>query len=480
MNAKDLLRAMSDIDPKYVREAQPWAAPVKKLTHPVWAAAAALVLCLGLGAGAALLLSPPQAQPIPAAAEEQESALAFEQLAMGEEKIVPLAGTYGPAYAQASAAAENEETYRELSLTREQLEALWNGNDLPWDGIGLENVTLDATAAFQEEELIQVYIEAPDFFAIQLVSQAYAEAYAADWAQQVEESFAIANNLVEGTPVVAVSYDVTTLTDGKEVAQTDAQARFALGEAIVTVTASSSETPFPTQEDAEAFVAQVVNQCLTGGIDLSGLQETESLSFPTLGEDAFQEIYELYTIPQNIGAGEWYKGEALTLEDAQALLGGELPWTMDLGEDLRWDVQSTYDPEGELWDVYLGVYRDTGLEEPEGSASSLSIHLIPQEGSSQWPEEAAALGGGTASVEGATISTASAPVTLENSREDSTLVSAQGTGYFAGFCLEQTTVSVFTCATDRNGFTPEQAQDLASQAVQALAGTAPDLSPLQR
>ena len=277
MNAKDLLRAMSDIDPKYVREAQPWAAPVKKLTHPVWAAAAALVLCLGLGAGAALLLSPPQAQPIPAAS-------------------------------------------------------------------------------------------------------------------------------------------------GEEV----------------------------------------------------------SLSFPTLEEDAFQEIYELYTVPQDSGTGEWYKGEALTLEDAQALLGGEFPWAMDLGEDLRWDVQSTYDPEGELWDVILSVYRDTGLEEPEGSASILSIHLIPQEGGSQWPEEAAALGGGTASVEGATISTASAPVTLENSREDGTLVSAQGTGYFAGFCLEQTTVSVFTCATDRNGLTPEQAQDLASQAVQALAGTAPDLSPLQR
>ena len=161
-------------------------------------------------------------------------------------------------------------------------------------------------------------------------------------------------------------------------------------------------------------------------------------------------------------------------------MGGKFPWAMDLGEDLRWDVQSTYDPEGELWDVNLGVYRDTGLEEPEGSASILSIHLIPQEGGSQWPEEAAALGGGTASVEGATISTASAPVTLENSREDGTLVSAQGTGYFAGFCLEQTTVSVFTCATDLNGLTPEQAQDLASQAVQALAGTAPDLSPLQR
>lgn len=277
MNAKDLLRAMSDIDPKYVREAQPWAAPVKKLPHPVWAAAAALVLCLGLGAGAALLLSPPLTQPIPAAS-------------------------------------------------------------------------------------------------------------------------------------------------GEEV----------------------------------------------------------SLSFPTLEEGAFQEIYELYTVPQDSGAREWYKGEVLTLEDAQALLGGELPWTTDLGEDLRWDVQSTYDPEGELWDVYLSVYRDTGLEEPEGSASILSIHLIPQKGSSQWPEEAAALGGSTASVQGATMSTASAPVTLENSREDGTTVSAQGTGYFAGFCLEQTTVSVFTCATDLNGLTPEQAQDLASQAAQGLAQQSPDLSPLQR
>ena len=64
MNAKDLLRAMSDIDPKYVREAQPWAAPVKKLTHPVWAAAAALVLCLGWGQGRpAPLPAPSPAHP---------------------------------------------------------------------------------------------------------------------------------------------------------------------------------------------------------------------------------------------------------------------------------------------------------------------------------------------------------------------------------------------------------------------------------
>ena len=57
MKAEDLLQAMNDIDTKYVAEAQPWTAPVKKLHHPVWAAAAAVMLCLGLGAGAAVLLA---------------------------------------------------------------------------------------------------------------------------------------------------------------------------------------------------------------------------------------------------------------------------------------------------------------------------------------------------------------------------------------------------------------------------------------
>lgn len=298
MKAKDLLQAMNDIDTKYVAEAQPWTAPVKKLHHPVWAAAAAVMLCLGLGAGAAVMLHSPAVQPgaeggVTTAlasedfwvsmvsdpgffAEHAAVNLEFEQLAAGEEKIAPFAATYGPAYAEASAAGEDGgifgEGYSEISLTREQLEAIWQGDALPWDGIGLENVTLDATAAFQDGELIQVYIEAPDLFTIQLVSRAYAEANAADWARQVEESFASANNQAEGAPVVAVSYDVTALIDGKEVPQTDAQARFALGEAIATVTASSSETAFPTPEDAQAFVEQVVEGTLTGGIDLTVLQ----------------------------------------------------------------------------------------------------------------------------------------------------------------------------------------------------------------
>ena len=206
-----------------------------------------------------------------------------------------------PAYAEASAAGEDGgifgEGYSEISLTREQLEAIWQGNNLPWDGIGLENVTLDATAAFQDGELIQVYIEAPDLFThpagvpglMRMPTRRIGPG-------RVEESFASANNQAEGTPVVAVSYDVTTLIDGKEVPQTDAQARFALGEAIATVTASSSETAFPTPEDAQAFVEQVVGQSLNTGVVLSGLSAPQdgtdtALEFAQWDEAEYETLF---------------------------------------------------------------------------------------------------------------------------------------------------------------------------------------------
>ena len=139
MKAEDLLQAMNDIDTKYVAEAQPWTAPVKKLHHPVWAAAAAVMLCLGLGAGAAVMLHSPAVQPgaeggvTTELSSSQEAGgasvtLEFEHLAAGEEKIAPFAGTYGPAYAEASAAGEDGGIlgggYSEIFLTREQLDWL--------------------------------------------------------------------------------------------------------------------------------------------------------------------------------------------------------------------------------------------------------------------------------------------------------------------------------------------------------------------
>lgn len=59
MNAKDLLQAMNDIDPKLLEGTQPWGEPAqKKNRRPVWAmaaAAAGLVLCVALGTGVLLM-----------------------------------------------------------------------------------------------------------------------------------------------------------------------------------------------------------------------------------------------------------------------------------------------------------------------------------------------------------------------------------------------------------------------------------------
>ena len=64
MNGKDLMQALNDIDERYIEEALPWSAAVKKERHPVWALAAGLALCLGLGAGAALLFGGPLLSPM--------------------------------------------------------------------------------------------------------------------------------------------------------------------------------------------------------------------------------------------------------------------------------------------------------------------------------------------------------------------------------------------------------------------------------
>ena len=47
MNGKDLMQALNDIDERYIEEALPWSAAVKKERHPVWALAAGLACLLG-------------------------------------------------------------------------------------------------------------------------------------------------------------------------------------------------------------------------------------------------------------------------------------------------------------------------------------------------------------------------------------------------------------------------------------------------
>lgn len=505
MKAEDLLQAMNDIDTKYVAEAQPWTAPVKKLHHPVWAAAAAVMLCLGLGAGAAVMLHSPAVQPgaeggVTTAlasedfwvsmvsdpgffAEHAAVNLEFEQLAAGEEKIAPFAATYGPAYAEASAAGEDGgifgEGYSEISLTREQLEAIWQGNNLPWDGIGLENVTLDATAAFQDGELIQVYIEAPDLFTIQLVSQAYADANAADWARQVEESFASANNQAEGTPVVAVSYDVTTLIDGKEVPQTHAQARFALGEAIATVTASSSEMAFPTPEDAQAFVEQAAGYSLFSGIDLSLLRSElyadpygeTGLDFAQWDETEYETLFREWADgygadviePQVTKPDGSYRTQDLPLEQVKALWGGEFPWVNGHDSFQNPRAYTYHTEEGEP--VYAVI-------EIGGGDVGFTVTILPQYPQGEWGEAL------TAVLAQANEEVNGVPVLTSGTQ----LSTAAYTKYEALFQPQSSdsVIHVEAHAGDtQSDFTPEDAQAFVEQVVEGTLTGGIDLAVLQ-
>ena len=70
MNAKDLLTALNDIDPKLLEDVQPWGEPAQPLRRrPPWAVAAGLVLALGLGTGGLFLAQHLSALP----AEYQQS-----------------------------------------------------------------------------------------------------------------------------------------------------------------------------------------------------------------------------------------------------------------------------------------------------------------------------------------------------------------------------------------------------------------------
>ena len=82
MNGKDLMQALNDIDERYIEEALPWSAAVKKERHPVWALAAGLALCLGLGAGAALLFG----GPLLASGDPGPETTTLENAATGEAR----------------------------------------------------------------------------------------------------------------------------------------------------------------------------------------------------------------------------------------------------------------------------------------------------------------------------------------------------------------------------------------------------------
>lgn len=501
MKAEDLLQAMNDIDTKYVAEAQPWTAPVKKLHHPVWAAAAAVMLCLGLGAGAAVMLHSPAVQPgaeggvTPELSSSQEAGAArvtleFEHLAAGEEKIAPFAATYGPAYAAAHTPVAGN--YFEVVLGQEPLKRIWQGGTLPWDGISTENVTLEATAAFSEEgDLIQVYVEGlqddpatPEeeryrLFEIQLVSQAYADSNAADWSQQVASSLAKANNQVDGNPVVAGQFQETALYGDAALDETMAKALFSVDSAIVTVTAASSEMAFPTQEEAQAFVEQAVGQSLATGIDLSLLQSAlyanpygeAELEFAQWDEAEYETLFREWADgyaadviePQVTKPDGSYRTQDLPLEQVKALWGGEFPWVNGHDSFQNPRAYTYHTEEGEP--VYAVI-------EIGGGDVGFTVTILPQYPQGEWGEAL------TAVLAQANEEVNGVPVLTSGTQ----LSTAAYTKYEALFQPQSSdsVIHVEAHAGDtQSDFTPEDAQAFVEQVVEGTLTGGIDLTVLQ-
>ena len=163
MNAKDLLTALNDIDPKLLEDVEPWGEPAQPLRRrPLWAVAAGLVLTLGLGTGGLFLAQhlsalPAEYQQSQEEGVQQDSAAA-QAVVMPELEFESFSSytdfeencglsqalyAYYADYVGSFFSGESHEGEMP-DLTEEQLETIW-GAPLPWDG--LEDIQLEAYSA---------------------------------------------------------------------------------------------------------------------------------------------------------------------------------------------------------------------------------------------------------------------------------------------------------------------------------------------
>ena len=221
MNGKDLMQALNDIDERYIEEALPWSAAVKKERHPVWALAAGLALCLGLGAGAALLFGGPlltSGDPGPEVTTLENAATGEARAAEQEAPEVPIpdlefavsdsgiGASVGGVYAEG--VIQRALTLDELSSLREQPGLSWMG-DYYLTGTALfdENGgTLQVMVAGYDPSIVDESLET---FPVEKTPAFLLALGQEDLPTQIEEQLAFLgepNNTVEGVGVRAAQF----------------------------------------------------------------------------------------------------------------------------------------------------------------------------------------------------------------------------------------------------------------------------------
>lgn len=221
MNGKDLMQALNDINERYIEEALPWSAAVKKECHPVWALAAGLALCLGLGAGAALLFGGPlltSGDPGPEVTTLENAATGEARAAEQEAPEVPIpdlefavsdsgiGASVGGVYAEG--VIQRALTLDELSSLREQPGLSWMG-DYYLTGTALfdENGgTLQVMVAGYDPSIVDESLET---FPVEKTPAFLLALGQEDLPTQIEEQLAFLgepNNTVEGVGVRAAQF----------------------------------------------------------------------------------------------------------------------------------------------------------------------------------------------------------------------------------------------------------------------------------
>lgn len=405
MNGKDLMQALNDIDERYIEEALPWSAAVKKERHPVWALAAGLALCLGLGAGAALLFGGPlltSGDPGPEVTTLENAASGEARAAEQEAPEVPIphlefavsdsgiGASVGGVYAEG--VIQRTLTLDELSSLREQPGLSWMG-DYYLTGTALfdENGgTLQVMVAGYDPSIVDESLET---FPVEKTPAFLLALGQEDLPTQIEEQLAFLgepNNTVEGVGVRAAQFPYQggyidpVSRESTQVDSTLYCTGYTLDGASVGLMAVGGDTL--TEEEAQHLAEVAAGYGVYHGLSLEGIsaepkgKDTPNVNYGDsyhltvlgpLGSRApldfaaytveTQEEYGSYeeflqAMEEDFNLGRWPEGFAegstnreLTQEEMQSIWGGQLPWQ----ENLPLAGWAVFDPSGDLEGVYL-------------------------------------------------------------------------------------------------------------------------------
>lgn len=413
MNAKDLLTALNDIDPKLLEDVEPWGAAPKTIRrHPVWAVAAALALCLGIGTAVVLLtgqlslVSPEGSMMV---AEDSAQTVEVPDLEFAVNETGTSSGT-GVLYAEGV-------TQRDLTL--DELEYLRSQPGLSW----MKEYYLLGSGIFGEDgNIIQVTVsgytpstveESPQPFPVGAAPAFLLALGENELPTDIKDQLFFLeepNNTVEGVEVKAAqneyqeSYIDPVSGETTYVDSTLYCTGYTLDNASVGLIAVGDGDTLTT-EDAEHLAEVAAGYGVHYGLSLEGIgveplgDDTPNVNYGDsyhlivlgpLGSSAPLEFapyssisLEDYSSPEEFTQvlnsdflqesmpelpDEDSTERELTQEEIRSIWGGQLPWN----EGIPVTGWAVYSPEGNLEYVSLSSYQDN-----QGIGSWFTMRLQP-------------------------------------------------------------------------------------------------------